>query len=214
MTFYSQVIKYAHMFKRRLIECSKEATTLNETIRLSEEARKDIKWWYSSIKLYNGVSWFPKEFNAETAVLLFTDASDIAAAAVCQDAWTVQYFQGEFGWLKDKSIAYRELYAVVLALGTFGHSLYRCQVLMNIDNKGVQQCVSKGSSRDKDLMALIRVLYYYAVKHSICYEAVHVYGHRNGMADSLSRNRIYVFRHMHPSANTRMSRPCRVLIDF
>ena len=205
---------YSHMFKRRLIEASKAAVSLNSVIVLDNEARKDIRWWYESISIFNGVSWYPREFDASAAVLMFTDASDTAAAAVCQDAWTIQKFDGEFAWLKNKTIAYRELYAVVLGLGTFGYSLFKQQVLMNIDNKAVQICVQKGSSKDPELMALLRALYHYAFKHQIQYQSCHVYGHSNGMADSLSRNKIEVFFGMHPSANYRMSRPCRVITDF
>ena len=68
LTFYAQVVKYGHMFKRRLIEASKSASKLNDRIKMDEEMRKDIKWWYSSIKLFNVISWYPREFDASSAV--------------------------------------------------------------------------------------------------------------------------------------------------
>ena len=64
---------------------------------------------------YNGISWFPKPIDVNTAILLVSDASDIAVAGVCKNAWTVLPFTGEKSWLKQKSIQYQELYAAVLS---------------------------------------------------------------------------------------------------
>ena len=185
LQFCSQVVAPGHMFVRRLIEASKKVKSLHHKVHLSAEVRKDINWWIANMKIHNGVSWFPQEFNAATALCMFSDASGKAAAAVLGSNWTVVHFTGDLLWVAPKNIAFKEFYAVVLGVATFGHQLYRKQVIMNIDNEAVHHCIQSGKSKDAELMGLVRALYHYTTKHCIQYETCHVAGASNVLADSL-----------------------------
>ena len=103
----------------------------------------------------NGLSWFPVEFNVFTADIMFTDASDNAAAAVVGRNWTIQVFDGEFAWIKSKPIAFKELYAVLLGISTFAIPLKGHQVLINIDNMAVHYCVNIRVSKDTNVMTIL-----------------------------------------------------------
>ena len=72
------------------------------------------------------------------STLVFTDASDTVAVAVVDAKWTVLHFDGKYKWIKEKSINYREMLAVVLVVSTFGKYLKNKWVLMNMDYKFCQ----------------------------------------------------------------------------
>ena len=214
LQFCSQVIYPGHMFVKRLIECSKKVASLHYKVYLDTQAQRDLNWWLANMNIHNGKSWFQKPFNAATANIMFSDASNTAVAAVLGTNWTVIEYKGEYAWLLDKDIAYKELYAVVLGVATFGRQLYRSQLLMNIDNKAVHYCVQAGKSKDAGLMGLIRALYHYTTIHHIQYQSCHLAGVDNILADSLSRGRPDVFFTALPSAHPSMTRPCRIMTDF
>ena len=163
---------------------------------------------------HNGVAWFEKKLNSDNSVLLFSDASNIAAAAVLGNKWTILTFQGKNEWMARKSIAWRELVAVVLAISTFGSLLRYCDVLMNIDNQAIQQCVNSGKSRDPEIMALIRVLYFYCAIYNVNYNSVHLSSKCNQIADSASRLNINLFKQLVPNADPKMTPPADFLLNF
>ena len=118
---------------------------------------------------HNGISWFKKSINKENNVILFTDASDTAASGIIGNKWTVLTFDKKNSWMAKMPIAWRELLAVILAISTFGPIIRYADILMNIDNKAIQQCITNGKSKDPQIMALIRVLYFYCAIYNVNY---------------------------------------------
>ena len=210
----AQVVEYGSIFVRRLIHASKWAKNLYHRIYLCKDCRADLRWWRQNLDRQNGIKWFPRPFIVATARLLYSDASDTGAAAVLDNSWTAIVYEGEYAWLKDKPIMYRELHAVVLAVATFSHELHGSQVLMHIDNQAVHHCITSAKSKDYDINCLIRVLYYITSIHKIMYKSTHIYGVCNVQADALSRQNYELFRIMCPNANVSMCRPYRVPLDM
>ena len=133
---------------------------------------------------------------------------------IYRDALCMLYFTGEYEWLKSKSINYREMFAVLLAVSTFGHYLRNNSALMNIDNKGMQQALQAGKSKDQDIMALIRCIYFYTSINNVYYRTIFLEGKTNIMADHLSRGRIREFRHLCPTSEVYMTKPINMITNF
>ncbi len=140
----------------RLISLSKRVRHLHHKIKLNRAARADIDWWVSSLRSHNGVAAFPAPWTFADTNHLYSDASDIAIGAVYNAAWFHLSFTGSYGYLADKSINYREMYAAVRALATWGSSLRNSRVTLHIDNQAVCGCINRGASQSADLMALVR----------------------------------------------------------
>ena len=147
----AQVVNYGCLFIRRLISVSKKPKSLHHRIHVGRECKADLRWWDKSLSKHEGIKYFPTPFIAATAQLLYTDASDTGAAAVLGKKWTAIEFTGKFKWLKDKSIMYREMYAVVLGVATFSYNLRGTQVLMHIDNQAVHHCIAAAKSKDYEI---------------------------------------------------------------
>jgi hypothetical protein len=54
------------------------------------------------------------------------------------------------------SIIWRELYAIVKAISTWGNELANKRILMYCDNMAVVYIVNSGTSRDAHIMKLVR----------------------------------------------------------
>ena len=138
-------------------------------------------------------------WTASVAMHLYTDASG-------NEGWGA-YWSGH--WLQARwsssqqimDITWKELYAIVLAVHTWGPSWKRQKILFHCDNKAVVDIWEKGSTRAPQTMALVRLLYFCAAHYNINVCIVHVPGVCNDIADSLSRFQMDRFRKLAPQAN-------------
>ena len=126
---------------------------------------------------------------------------------------TIQ-FTGENEWMGQRPIAWKELYAIVMGLATFGSEMKSQYIAMYTDNMAIQCCINTGVCRDPAIMSLIRALYYYVTLHCIRYRSFYVSTHDNGPADSLSRNQMQRFRSLCPNADINPTRLPSVRTDF
>ena len=78
-----------------------------------------------------------------------------------------------------QNIAWREMLAIVQSLATWGNLLQGKKVLCHCDNSVVVSVIQKGSSKDKDLMELVRGIFYICVKYEFEFSAIHVPGIKN-----------------------------------
>ena len=214
LIFCSKVVRDGARFTRRLIQLTKRTTRLHHRIKVTRQARADIAWWIMCLQSHNGVSWFPRKLDMQTANIVFTDAADGAAGILYNNSWSILTFTGEHQWMKSMNIAWKELMAVVLCIATFGHLLQNSQVAMNIDNEAVCYCINSAKSKDAKLMGLIRALYYYTTMYKIDYHAFHLYTDENASADALSRLDMNRFYRLNPSADSSMTPPASIIYDF
>ena len=114
LQFCARVVIHGNKFVRRIITLSKAGRHLSSKLRINKDTRKDFMWWSKCMGCHNGLGWFNKTFDYKLATLVFTDASDNAMAGVVSKKWTMVVFEGQYSWMKDSSIVWRELAAVVL----------------------------------------------------------------------------------------------------
>ena len=214
LSFCSKVVREGRRFIRRLIGLSKRMRNLHHKIRITTQAQHDIQWWLCCMKRHNGVSWFPKRWDSTTISCMFSDASNTAAGVYWCGQWTCRPFSGEYLWLSQKDIAYREMYAVVLGVAVFGPELSNTSLHMFIDNIAVQQSVNTGVCKEPGIMGLLRSLYYYTSVYNISYRSFHIGTLDNSISDSISRLNWVRFRQLCPEAAAVMRPPGWVILDF
>jgi hypothetical protein len=203
LVFLSRVIVPGRIFLRRLFELSSKTMHLQHRVRLNVEASLDIKWWLTFAREWNGRSFFLDEaWSQDTFLELSTDASDYGYAGVFGKRWYAEQFTA--GDLQ-RSIAYRELLAVVVACVTWAGELTSKRILIHCDNMAVVQCVNGGSSKCGHMMRLIRELFYVAAANSFVVRLVHVPGKLNIGADLLSRGRLKEFKAFRPECEVSVS---------
>ena len=92
------------------------------------------------------------------------------------------------------SIAYKELFPVVLAASLCGHQWSAKQVEFCSDNTAVVEVLRSDTSRDSNLMVLLRHLSLLVARHSFAFTARHVPGKSNGIVEASGYSR-------HPFSN-------------
>ena len=190
LVFAARVVPAGRFFIRRLIDLSCTVRKLDHHIHLNEDARADIHWWRTFLPDWNGKSiflqssWIPNEL-----MELSSDASGTLGYGACfQQEW----FRGD--WLPSQmhhDIQWKELYAIVVAAATWGHRWSSKRILFHCDNLTIVNSWSKGSSKNKEVMALLRVFFLIAARYQFAISLVHIEGKSNSRADALSHNNIH-----------------------
>ena len=99
------------------------------------------------------------------------------------------------------SIAYKELFPIVLAASLWGHQWSAKWVEFRSDNTAVVKVLRSGTSRYLNLMMLLRHLSQLAARHSLTFTARHVPGESNAIVDAISRFEFQQFRQLAPNAS-------------
>ena len=141
---------------------------------------------------------------------LFTDASgSIGFGGFFEGNW----FSGVWSDQKlpklsdEYSIAFKELYPIVIAAMLWGKRWSRKRIMFHCDNLATVYILNKGRSPCPHIMKLMRRLVITATLHNFNFLGEHVPGVKNSIADALSRLHFQDFRRLAPEANLL---PCQI----
>lgn len=194
-----KVVWPGRTFIRRMINllcCFRNDT---HPIRLNAEFKKDLAWWIEFISTWNGISFF--SFPGQTPLPNFQVGSDASGTLGYGAFLGSEWFNGR--WLPHQralSIAYKELFPVVLAAHVWCSDWARKRILFRVDNEAVVHILNSRTSKDPNIMHLMRSLLLLAAHHNFSFSAIHVPGIHNGIADALSRFNWQAFYILAPAA--------------
>ena len=198
LSFACKVVKPGRIFLRRLIDLSTTVDRLHHHICLNSEARLDIAWWIKFIETWNGKEFIQSEIVTSHTLELFTDASNIGFGALYGSHWFSVEWPERF---HNHHINYKELFAIVAAVFTWGLEWQNKQVLFYTDNMIIANVWRSGSCRSKDIMSLIRPLFMFSSRLNINILMKHIPGCSNILADALSRSQVTLFKQLHRRAD-------------
>lgn len=190
LSFACKVVKSGRIFLRRLIDLSTTVDRLHHHIDISAEARKDIEWWLEFLPPWNGVALFHTNTILSSKVDLSTDASGVGLGGYYNGQWFSLPFQSK----RTYSISFLELLAIVIATFCWGEGWTDNEVVLGTDNEAIVQIWHTGSCKCKDIMTLIRHLFFFTAQRNINLLLCHVPGHSNIYADLLSRLQVSKFK--------------------
>ena len=157
--------------------------------------------WSLFIDQWNGVGMFlSSQWDTSETLSLFTDASGfIGYGGFFQTHW----FHGK--WLPHQhlgspgiSILWQELFAIIVACHLWGSQWTSKRIKFHCDNLGVVEVINSRKSKVPRVMELVRALTLCTLKHNFYFQAVHVPGKLNTIADSVSRFQMERFRQLAP----------------
>ena len=192
----AKVIHPGRSFVRRLIDLLKHFRRARHPIRLNKEHRADLLWWRTFAERWNGVSYFPPP--PSIAVEFASDASGSwGCGAWCQSQWW------QLRWPEglERDIAFKELFAVVLAAAVWGRGWCGERVRGHCDSQVATDVLRARSSRNPELMHLLRCLFFIEAEHKFVLSVVHIAGVANDLADDLSRDQLASFLSKVPQAS-------------
>ena len=202
LSFACKVVQAGRIFLCRLIDLSMTVKHLHH-IRISRDAQLDLVWslwWYDFLPSWSGSSLILDiHWTTSSDMKLYIDASGT-------EGWDA-FRSGR--WLQacwspsqaDMVILWKELFAIVSAVNSWGHQWAKQKILFHCDNEAVVTIWRKGSTRDPETMALVCLLYFCAARYNINIVITHISGIDNSIADSLSRFQQHRFQALAPAAH-------------
>lgn len=196
----AKVVWPGRSFIRRMIDLLCCFRNNNHPIRLNEEFRLDLHWWHKFLSQWHGVQfWLFPGLSPAVDVEVTSDAAGaIGYGAFYGNEWFNGSWQ-EAQW--GLSIAYKELFPIVLAADLWGSKWHKCHVLFRSDNEAVVAILNSRTSRVPCIMHLVRHLLMSAARHNFTFIAEHLPGVQNTIADALSRFHWQEFRQLAPLAH-------------
>ena len=207
-----KAVRQGRSFLRWLIDLSKVALHLHHHIRLNVSARSDIQWWYQFAASWNGVSMLLERKKQNPDVVVTSDASgNWGCGAYCESQW----FQLKWmDCIKTMHITIKEFVPVVMAAAIWGTSWAGKSVLIRSDNAAVVAVINSGTSRDHEVMHLMRCLVFISAKFNFIFSAAHIPGIHNQLADALSRDNYQYFESHYPQAQRLASPIPQALVNL
>ena len=214
LNFACRVIPPGRPFLQRMIALTRNVSKSHHHIKLNSGFRQDLQMWQTFISNWNGAKFFLSTSWVDTnSLCLHTDASGtLGYGGIFNGRW----FQGR--WTPHQllsqpgiSIAWQELFAVVVACQLWGGEFANKRVIFFCDNDSVVHIVNSKRSHIPRVMDLVRHLTLITLKHNIYIHMQHVEGKKNEIADSLSRFQMERFRTLAPFAALD---PCPVPVDL
>lgn len=196
-----KAVRQGRSFLRWLIDLSKVAQHLHHHIRLNLSARSDIQWWYPFAATWNGVSMLLEHKKQSPDVVVTSDASgNWGCGAYCESQW----FQLQWGdSTKTMHITIKEFIRVVIAAAIWESNWAGKAVLIRTADAAVVAVVNSSTSRDHEVLHLMRCLVFISVKFNFIFSAAHIH---NQLADALPRDNCQHFVSQYPQAQ-RLSSP-------
>ena len=186
LSFAARVVPAGRLFLRRLLALSTTVAHLHHHVHLNTEAHADIEWWHAFLPGWNGTAKFvsPSAVAAPDMELHTDAAGTLGCGAYFQGAWFHLPWQPP---QLQRSIQWKELFAVVAAAATWGHRWSRCRIRFHCDNEAIVWAWQNSRCKQPDIMALLRRLFFIAASHNFHITLQHVPGKYNNIADALSR---------------------------
>ncbi|KAK3737999.1 hypothetical protein QZH41_009638 [Actinostola sp. cb2023] len=171
----AKVVWPGRSFLRRMIDLLCCFRKRDHPIRLNREFHLDLQWWHQFLASWHGVNFWLYPGMPQTYDLEVTSdaAGAIGFGAFYKDEW----FNGTWAdSQKDFSIAYKELFPVVLAAHIWGHNWAKHHVLFRSDNEAVVHILNSRTSRVPNLMRLVRSLLMAAAHSNFTFTSQHIPG--------------------------------------
>ncbi|XP_021339760.1 uncharacterized protein LOC110440977 [Mizuhopecten yessoensis] len=213
LNFASRVVIQGRSFVSHLITLSTTVKALHHYVKLNNECREDIKMWIYFLSNWNGVSvFYNNKVVTSDEICLYTDASGtLGYGGYFRGSWFAEPWPRDldnpYANNNELSIAFQELYPIVVAALIWGHLWVGQRIVFMCDNAATVAILCKGRSKSPHIMPLVRRLTLCACTFNFTVLSKHVPGHLNNIADSLSRLQIARFRRLAPYA-ARF--PCKV----
>ncbi|MCG8431274.1 MAG: hypothetical protein MJA29_08895, partial [Candidatus Omnitrophica bacterium] len=202
--FASRVIVPGRSFVSYLIKLSTTVSKLHHHVTLNAECRKDLQAWSDFLQSWNGVAIFLDTHLTQAPDLeLYTDSSSTIGFG---GYFQKRYFYGRWpegctlGLNPDLSMAYLELFPIVVAALLWGDEWRGKKIMFHCDNMATVHILKKGRSKSIKIMKLMRILTMKAANCSFAVFSKHCPGISNSIADSLSRFEFQRFRQLAPDA--------------
>ena len=185
LQFSTSVVRYGKAFIRRLIDQTMGVSKPFYYIRVRKDEKEDLRMWRAFLRHYNGVTIIrPPSLASSDSVNMYTDACKLGFGGTFGRCWIQEKFPNNWSTY---SITFLEIYPIYVLLSVFAHKLRNSKLTFYCDNEAVVTILNKQTSKNKDVMHVVRFIDYLQLLFNFSIVGRHIPGHSNVLADRLSR---------------------------
>ena len=183
LIYIHKCVKPARIFVNRILSLFRESPGAKK-IKLTSEFFMDLDWFISFLPKFSGSSKIFKP-NIKDMNSLHVDACMTGIGGI----WADRVYAAPVPTYVDfqPNITHLEMLNVLVAMRLWAKDWTGSVVTLHCDNLAVVQVVNSGKTRDKFLNACIRHIWFITAIYDIDLQLTHIQGHKNVIADSLSR---------------------------
>ena len=191
LNFACGVIPQARAFTRRLYDLQIGQSKPYYRVKMTSQVKQDLQVWRNFLLNYNYKSLILDldfKWISDQHLRLYTDASTtIGFGGFMGNQW----FHGKWSdKCRGMNIALLELYPICLALHLWSDQLSNKCITIHSDNIAVVHIINNCTSKDQDLMILVRKLVSICMSRNIFVRSTHICGKFNITSDFLSRDKV------------------------
>jgi hypothetical protein len=178
-----QGVRGGKFFMRRILDAIRPLQQQHHKIRLSAEFHKDVHWWLSFMKCFNGVLYY----NSAQAHHVHVDACNTASGAFYAGDRCYSVFSKDQSAAKNLHINYKEVCAAVQSVQRWASFWRDSSVVIHTDSTVTKAILNKGRSRHPYVNKLLRHMFWLCAKYNFSVRAIHIPGRINTIPDTVSR---------------------------
>lgn len=204
INFASRVIIQGRSFTSYLLTLAASVKKLHHHVHFTQACRQDLYMWHSFMEQWNGHSVFLHDATTLAHDIdLYTDAAGVIGfGGYYHGQWFQSHWPQHISLDKsDMSMAYMELYPIVVAAIIWGPKWAALRIKIHCDNQATVDIIKKGRSKCEYIMPIMRRLTWCSFINNFVLTAVHIPGKQNNIADALSRFQTDRFRRLAPLAD-------------
>ena len=206
MNFASRVILAGRAFVSFLLNLASSVKELHHYVHINRSCREDLIMWVEFLTNWNGVSMFYEhKFTSCYDIQLHTDAASTAGfSVVYKTHWLSSKWPEQMPTIPDNlsSMAFRELYPIVVASYLFAQEWKGKKIMFVCDNQAVVSILRKGRSKCGYIMRLMRTLTWLSLVNNFYFSSMYIESKKNIAADLLSRFQIDKFKELCSDADS------------
>ena len=183
LVWASAIVRAGVIFFNRLLVLLRKLKRPNHSIYFSKEAKKDVLWWFKTLKAYNGKCVIPPAVWTPL-VAFYTDASLDGFGMVWGSRAVAGLFPMEFDML---DISKKEMLVVVGSIKHWFQELENLKVKIFVDNQVCVALLNYGITHSPFLASCLREIQFYLAKYNIELKAEYIPSKQNCLADLCSR---------------------------
>jgi hypothetical protein len=189
LNFACGIIVPGRAFSRRLYDLTIGVKKSYYKIKLTNQVKEDLLTWKLFLLNSNKKYFFLNYVWQTNEVLqLYTDASKSIGFGACFGS---KWISGNWvDSVEDYCIALLEIYPIFLAIYIWGEQLSNKCLMLKCDNISVVHIINNNTSKNKNIMSILRRLVIICMKYNIYVKSEHIPGKLNFIADYLSRSQV------------------------
>ena len=178
-------VKNSRLFVSRIIAELRRLDKNHHRVKLSNEIRKDFRWFKCFLQTFNGVELIEDgDWSNVDDMEACGDACPASGGAYVGD----EYFSRAFpSFLVDEPIHIKEFHVVLLSVKLWGHNWARKKIIIRCDNDAVCDTIFLQKPTDEKMQACLRELLFWQCRFNFSLSVQKIGTKENFLADYISR---------------------------